>query len=327
MINKMNMMSRKIFRYIIVFSLFLSVGTDVLASCQNSGDTDIQAGKKITITNSCDSLLHSFIHAQTDSILRHNLLDNVFDTLCSGKRPLRVLHIGDSHVAGKSLPMSIKQYLTDAFGMAESDSLGKGIYFSYIAKNGATALNFLTPERMKNIESKNADLVIMSFGTNECHGMGYKEEEHLTSLSAAVDSVCRLCPNATILLTTPPGDYLTKRTRYYIKGKDGKRYRRYRSSRNPNPMTVRCAALIRSFAEQHEMPVWDLNSIAGGDMAVRNWQKYNMMRKDYIHFYPEGYNFQGRMFGEAFIKAYNSYLERDSFIDSATGIIEKYVEY
>ena len=316
-------------RCILTSLILASISISSSALWRNDGQEKecTHSPQPVEITNSCDSLLRKFVHSQPDSIIRHHQLTTVFDTLVHSDRPLRVLHIGDSHVAGKSLPMAVKQYLGNAFGLAENDSVNSGISFSFIAKNGATALNFLTPERKESIRGKNADLVIMSFGTNECHGMGYREEEHLASLTAAVDTVRSLCPEATILLTTPPGDYLSHRTRYYIKGRDGKRYRRYRYNRKPNPMTTRCAALICRYAEEQDMPVWDLNTIVGGEMSVRNWQKQNMMRKDMIHFYPEGYAFQGRMFGEALVKAYNRYLVERTFIDESITIINKYVEY
>lgn len=257
-----------------------------------------------------DSILHTFVHSKPDTIARYHQLYYVFDTLCYSGRPLRILHLGDSHVAGNSFPEAIDKYLSDLFGKARSANEGIGISYSYIAKNGATALNFLTPERIETIGTKNPDLVIMSFGTNECHGMGYDELQHLADLSKAVDKVHELCPMALIMLTTPPGDCLTQRTKYYTTSKTtGKRYRHYRYKRKPNPMTVKCAALLCMFAEDQELPIWDLNTIAGGDMAVRNWQKKNMMRKDGVHFYPEGYQFQAKMFGEAFSEAFNHYLE------------------
>ncbi len=313
---------------IIIVSLIMSLSINTFASHSDAAvSLDTLRWHPIVPKNSCDTKLHTFVHSSPDTITRYQQLYRVFDTLCYSNRPLRVLHIGDSHVAGKSFPMEIKQYLADAFGMASADTAGVGINYSYIAKNGATALNFLTPERQRSIAAKNADLVIMSFGTNECHGMGYREAEHRTALSAAVDNVRKLCPGATILLTTPPGDYLTRRTRYYVRGRDGKRYRRYRTRSNPNPMTPRCAALICKYAAEQNIPVWDLNTIAGGSMAVRNWQKHNMMRRDKIHYYPEGYAFHARMFGEAFVKAYNEYYYEQDFNDKSSKIIETYVEH
>ena len=313
-----NLSKRNITRLVCctIAAMFI-ISLSIKAQCTASHDNqllDSVRWKPIVINNSCDTVLRTFVHSQPDTIIRNDLLKNVFDTLCYSNRSLKILHIGDSHVAGKSFPNSLKQYLSDSFGLSENDLHGKGISFSYIAKNGATALNFLTPERKAMISTKHPDLVIMSFGTNECHGLGYREDEHLRDLTQAVNIVRELCPGATILLTTPPGDYLSRRVKYYIKGKDGKRYRRYRYKRNLNPMTTRCSALICDYAEKNNIPVWNLNSIAGGEHAVRNWQNHKMMRKDFIHFLPEGYNFHARMLNEAIVKSFNAYIDRQDSV-------------
>lgn len=76
-------------------------------------------------------------------------------------------------------------------------------------------------------------------------------------------------------------------------------------------MSVRCAAELESFGEEHGLPVWDLNTIAGGDDAQRNWKSASLMRPDRIHFTPEGYTLQGRLLGEAILSAYNQYLRNN----------------
>ena len=256
-----------------------------------------------------DAMKHSFIHRQPNQIVHSEYLQPAFDTLCHSGRPLRVLHIGDSHVAGKDFPNSVKNGIVRALGTADNDSTGTGIYFSYLAKNGATAWNFLTPQRQSEIQKRKPDLIIMSFGTNECHGMGYRETVHLPVLKKSVELLHELCPQAVLLLTTPPGDYLSQRVKYYVRSKkNGKCYRRYRYSRKPNPMSARCAALIRDFGAEAGCAVWDLHTIAGGEAAVRNWTSHHLMRPDHIHFLPEGYAFQGALLSEAFLKAYNAYI-------------------
>lgn len=249
-----------------------------------------------------------FINYDFNNIINSEKLKPAFDILNNSNRPLRILHIGDSHIAGKRLPLSIKQHICDVLGGSEDDSQGTGIYFSYYAKNGATAERFITPERLREIKSRRPDLIIMSFGTNECHGMGYSESAHRAGLRTAVNEIRSVCPNAVILLTTPPGDYLSKRTRYYVR-RNGRKRRRYKYTREHNPMVVRCATLIRNFANSEGMPVWDLNTIAGGDKAAENWASHELMQKDFVHFLPHTYVFQGELFSEAFIKAYNDYIE------------------
>ena len=255
------------------------------------------------------SMPKSFRARKTNVISRSDSLQAVFDTLCTSGRPLRVLHLGDSHVAGKTFPMTIKAELEAAWGVSFNDTTGHGIQYSYMAKNGATATSFLTDARMQLVEEKQPDLLILSFGTNECHGMGYKETLHEQELDEVIGRLRSHCPKAKMLLTTPPGDYLTtRRVTYPVNKQTGKRQRVVRRYKKPNPMSARCATLLDKYGEEKGLAVWNLNAIAGGATAVQNWIAARMMRNDRIHFTPAGYALQGRLFSEALLTAYNDYI-------------------
>lgn len=254
-------------------------------------------------------LPHLFRAQQPNTITHAEWLYPVFDTLCYSGRPLRIVQIGDSHIAAKTLPLTLKQQLGDAWGMAENDSLGTGMTFSYMAKNGATAKGFLTPQRLENLQQLRPDLIIVSFGTNECHGWGYQESNHKKELEQTLAALKQYCPAATLLWTTPPGDYLTKRSVTYRRNaKTGKKVRRVRRERTVNPMTTRCANLLSSFATSHQYPIWNLNAITGGDYAARNWSLQRFMRPDKVHFTPQGYELQAKLLATALLTAYNSYI-------------------
>lgn len=261
-----------------------------------------------TVTTTTE-LPRLFRAQQPNAITHAEWLHPVFDTLCYSGRPLRIVQIGDSHIAAKTLPLTLKQQLGAAWGMAENDSLGTGMTFSYMAKNGATAKGFLTPQRLENLQQLRPDLIIVSFGTNECHGWGYHESSHEKELEQTLAALKQYCPKATLLWTTPPGDYLTKRSVTYRRhAKTGKKVRRVRRERTVNPMTTRCANLLSSFATAHEYPVWNLNAITGGDYAARNWSLQRYMRPDKVHFTPQGYELQAQLLAAALLSAYNSYI-------------------
>lgn len=256
------------------------------------------------------SMPSSFRERKPNVINRADALYGVFDILCNSGRPLRVLQLGDSHVAGGDYPAAVRQTLEEAWGKAESDTAGSGVIYKYIARNGATAAQFATTSRMKQVAAARPDLIILSFGTNECHGMGYREELHRVQLEDFYEMLCETCPDAVIMITTPPGDYLTtRRVTYVRRSKGGKRRRVVRSSSKVNPMSVRCAAELESFGAEHSLAVWDLNTIVGGEVAVRNWTAAHMMQADRIHFTAEGYQLHGRLLGEAILEAYNDYLK------------------
>ena len=271
------------------------------------------------------SIPKSFRARKTNVITRSDSLQSVFDTLCTSGRPLRVLHLGDSHVAGKTFPQTIKAELEAAWGEAFDDSTGQGISYSYMAKNGATATSFLTDARLQQIETKQPDLIILSFGTNECHGMGYREEQHLQELTEVVDRLRSHCPHAALLLTTPPGDYLTtRRVTYPVNKTTGKKQRVVRSYKKPNPMSARCATLLDRYGAEKGFAVWNLNAITGGATAVQNWIAARMMRNDRIHFTPAGYTLQGKLFCEALLTAYNDYINaHNAAVATPSSPIEK----
>ncbi len=251
----------------------------------------------------------AFNATKANVLNRPESLAGVFSILTNQERALRVLHLGDSHVAGNSYPQAVRSTLEKAWGRAESDSAHNGVRFRYEGSNGATLSRFATEAWMTRIAAARPDLIILSFGTNECHGMGYSETAHRAQLKQFYAMLREACPDAVVMLTTPPGDYLTTRTTQTVRSGRGKKGRRIsRSASRVNPMTTRCAAELERFASDEGLALWDLNSIAGSEQAAPNWRAASMMRPDRIHYTPEGYTLQGRLLGEAILSAYNNYI-------------------
>ena len=225
-------------------------------------------------------------NTQPNRIEGDSLLAPAFDTLAAGGRPLRVLHLGDSHVASGDFTAALRHTLQTAWGSG-------CVSVSYLAKNGATAEQFTAAPWTQKIKAQQADLIIVSFGTNECHGMGYREEQHREQLRHVLSTLRELCPDAVVLLTTPPGDYLSTG-----------RGRRRRPAR-PNPMVERCAAEIVRFSRDNGLAVWDLHTIAGGSQALTNYLGSGLMQRDRVHFTAAGYTLFGHCLGEALLTAYN----------------------
>ena len=249
----------------------------------------------------------NFTHTKEATISHAEWLAPAVRILLEGQRPLRVLQIGDSHVAGKSFPAALKEALQASLGTASSADEGKGVWFSYVGSNGATSSRFLTDDYMERFAQCRPDLIVLSLGTNEAHGMGYREDIHNRQLDLFFDKLKEACPQAIVVMSTSPGDYLT--TSYVNYRRTSRSSRRrvkvVRRSSRPNPMNARCAANIVAYGEAHGMPVWDLFSQCGGEdgTAQRNWVSAHLMRADRIHFEPEGYKVQGRLLGNALIRA------------------------
>lgn len=198
---------------------------------------------------------------------------------------LRILHIGDSHVRGHIYPRTTGEKLTKTFGALIYEDLGV---------NGATCLTFTHPGRIAEIAAFKPDLLILSFGTNESHGRGYNPQVHYRQIGELAGLLRDSLPGIPILLTTPPGSYES--------------FRRKRKKRTyaVNPRTETASEIIKKYARENHMAVWDLYGIAGGKKnACTNWQRAGMMRPDHVHYIPEGYRLQGTLLFEALIKAYN----------------------
>ena len=256
-----------------------------------------------------NSLPKHFLGKQPNHINNPQYMDSFFQLLRAKNRPVRVMHLGDSHVAGKGFPRSVEATLQAAYGAANDSLATSGIVMDFMARNGAMAIDFATMERVQRIRAFNPDLIIVSFGTNECHGRGYQESEHRQGVEALLDLLQKYCSQSTILITTPPGDYLRQSHVKYIsggrgRGKKGRLRKRkvYTYSYSPNEMVERGCRLLNTVAAERHLAVWDIHAICGGDKAVRNYVANNMMRPDRVHFQPETYALFGRLLGEAIIQ-------------------------
>lgn len=236
----------------------------------------------------------------------HLSLSSFWEKVSVMDRPIRVVHIGDSHVRGHIFPYVMRQMLEDDFGHEAvidyrvtyqtsglAQETGKaGIVYHILGVNGATFGSYNTPERIRSITELNPDLIVVSFGTNEAHGRNYRTGEHVAEMNKLFGALKAGCPNAAYLMTTPPGAYV-------------------RSGRSKiiNRRTPQVVDTERDFARQHGLAIWDLYGVIGGkDYGCKNWTAAKMFQRDKIHFTPAGYTLQGLLFHEAFIKAYNDYV-------------------
>lgn len=234
-------------------------------------------------------------------------LDVFWEKLSTMERPVRIVHIGDSHVRGHIFPYKMRKLLEEDFGAdavldynvsyhttgIASETGRSGIVYHILGVNGATCESFNKPERIDEITSLNPDLIIMSFGTNEAHGRNYRSDQHRVQMMNLISELKKGCINAGFLITTPPGAYV-------------KAGRRNRIINVRTPLVVRTE---KDFAAENKIAVWDLYDVVGGEkFACKNWTAAGMYQRDKIHFTREGYALQGLLLHEAFIKAYNDYV-------------------
>lgn len=207
------------------------------------------------------------------------------------KEHFRVVHIGDSHIRGNMFPNQVRDRLQSVFGeYLEYESLGI---------NGATCLTFTNPRWIKQIKMMNPDLLILSFGTNESHNRRYQSVVHFQQMDELVQLLIKENNSLPILFTTPPGSYTSRR---------GRNRRRVYTK---NQTTIHVTNSIKNYAHKRGYPIWDLFSVVGGEnKACDNWVSAKLMRPDHVHFLPEGYELQGDLLFQAFIKQFNEYAIR-----------------
>lgn len=263
----------------------------------------------------CNPMPESFKNTGDNQIIDPDAsLDKVWEKISKMESPMRIVHIGDSHVRGHVFPYVVRKNLEHDFGdeavldmevsyrtSGLAHETGRaGIVYHIIGVNGATCATFSTDERIRMIIDLNPDLVIVSFGTNEAHGRRYSTSEHLWQMQSLIDRLRNKCPDLTFLITTPPGAYV----------------RSGRRGRVINPRTASVVKTEQEFAETNHLALWDMYHIVGGeDRACRNWLSADMYQRDRIHFTVAGYTLQGLLLHEALIKAYNTYvaIQQDRF--------------
>lgn len=254
-----------------------------------------------------DSLPEGFANT-ADNLIddpKHSLLP-FWKKLNEMEGPVRIVHIGDSHVRGHLYPLVTRRKLEHDFGDGAvkpgevsyrtsglvQETGSPGVVYHMLGVNGATGVTFTTAEKVAEVAALKPDLVIISFGTNEAHSRRYLPQAHDLQLGRLMAMLREACPQSAFLLTTPPGAYTGRRR-----------------SRVVNPRTVSAARVIKEHAHKHNMAVWDMYNIVGGKTsACRNWTKHRMFRPDGIHFTPDGYRLQGNLLHQALIKAYNEYV-------------------
>ncbi len=195
--------------------------------------------------------------------------------------PISVVHIGDSHVAGRFFPKQVGDNLEKNF---------PSVKFSDFGKNGATFTSFMNSGLLPKVYQQNPDLVILSFGTNEGYSSTYTGERHYGQIAQLISTIKEQLPNVLFLLTTPTGCYL----------KNGK----------INPKNGEVARTIVKYANENNMAAYDLYDVLGGeDYACQNLKAAKYFRVDGVHFTWDAYKMQGIMLYNAIINGFLDYIE------------------
>lgn len=163
-----------------------------------------------------------------------------------------------------------------------------GVLYHTVGINGARFSDFsrarYLPEQVSELFP---DLIILSFGTNEAADPSLGEKTFYNQIHDLVEKLKNTCPGAIIMLTTPADSYYR-----------GKGF---------NPRMATISQVLRRYAEDNSLAMWDLHKIGGGENSAANWKGSGLMSHDSIHYSKLGYAVQGKLFYQSMVNGYNNF--------------------
>ncbi|MCX6351788.1 MAG: GDSL-type esterase/lipase family protein [Bacteroidetes bacterium] len=165
-----------------------------------------------------------------------------------------------------------------------------GIVYHAIGVNGAEVLSYLRCDLMsKQLRALQPDLVILSLGTNDAFAPNFDSTFFHNNYVKLIDALRAENPDVPILLTTPGDCYFHKKVNAYEE--------------------IAARVMVRIGTEKN-CAVWDFYKVMGGYGSIANWSGAGLTQRDKVHLSNDGYKVQGDLLYEAFIDAYDNYLNR-----------------
>lgn len=167
-----------------------------------------------------------------------------------------------------------------------------GILYHTIGVNGARYSDFNKyPLFFEQLEGLEADLVIISLGTNEAFdkidGASFK-----TEINRFLKEVKKRNPEVSILVTSPPPSYFSKE--------------------NPNTVASTLANEIIINGIDQKYAIWDMYYNLGGTLGLPYLIDEQFLAKDLVHYTIKGYEYTGTLFFEGLMKVYQDYFTTET---------------
>lgn len=207
------------------------------------------------------------------------------------------------HSASKvTLTLRGSGYNIYAFDARTRSNRAPGILYHAIGNNGATFSTYsLIPSFAESIAALTPDLIIISLGTNEAFSR-MSDDTFLASIHTLVSDLRQHNPHAALLLTTPSE---CQRSSYTYRRRRGRRGRRRTTTRTyiVNTRVAHFRELIMDYGKQHNIPVYDFYTVAGGKGASAQWLRHRLLATDRIHRTWAGYHTEGDLLSSALLKS------------------------
>jgi len=150
-----------------------------------------------------------------------------------------------------------------------------GVLYHAIGINGAQVHQYnRTPLFFEQVPLLKPDLFIISLGTNDAFLAGRFTPARFTGrLDTLISTLRQRCPEAEFLLCAPADSYRGRRAR--------------------NPDLGRLSAVLRTYAQAHDLAYWDFAAVQGGYGSMGQWRTAGLALNDFVHFTTAGYDVQG----------------------------------
>jgi len=183
------------------------------------------------------------------------------------------------------------------FGASLEKQHAPGVLFHTIGVNGARYAQYNESEMFwKQLPSLQADLYILSMGTNESLYNTMTTDLYIHDVAETIAKIKAIDPDAAILITTMAESF-----------KGGKR----------NVMMEKLNRALSQYCARLNIPLWDLFGITGGAGSSSYWLKSNLLQADKIHYQRKAYIMQGALLFDAIAHDYNAFVEQKAENPSA----------
>lgn len=130
-----------------------------------------------------------------------------------------------------------------------------------------------------------ADLYIVSLGTNEAQARAFNEAQFKDNLQTFIQKIKSVSPNANILITTAPDSY-----------KLGK----------SNLVLRQLNSFLTAYCNVNKISLYNLYQVGGGYGSAYRWIRSGLINRDRVHYTVEGYRVHGELLWQAIANRYNS---------------------
>jgi len=166
-----------------------------------------------------------------------------------------------------------------------------GIVYHSVGVNGAEVESWLRcPLMMREISSIDPDLIIVSLGTNDSYTSKFDKTAFEQNMRQFISQLQKTAPGAALLWVTPGDNY---------------RYRKYL-----NYSTEKASEVILKLGREYHFMVWDFYDIMGELNAIMSWYYAGLTARDKLHYNKKGYELQGDLMFNAFLRAYNQHIDQ-----------------